>query len=129
QHPAGGRCRGRGEAQGRVGGRLVGPRGGAPCPVRGGGGVSALGPERRGSRLSPPERTESPYREELTFASDLALRAGEFARSFFGTDLDVRRKPDGSPVTQADASVESMMREEIVRAFLWTRSSAKRRGD
>ncbi|MGZ4152801.1 MAG: inositol monophosphatase family protein [Actinomycetota bacterium] len=57
------------------------------------------------------------YRSEWSFAVSLASRAGAFARSFFGTRLDVRHKPDGSPVTDADVAVESMLRAEIAAAY------------
>ena len=67
------------------------------------------------------ERREGPdaqtYRHEWSFALSLATRASGLARSFFGTELDVRHKPDGSPVTDADVAVEAMLRAEIAAAY------------
>jgi len=57
------------------------------------------------------------FHPEWSFAVSLATRAAAFARSFYGTGLDVRDKPDGSPVTDADVAVESMLRAEISAAY------------
>ena len=53
------------------------------------------------------------FEEELAFAGDLAGAAGEIALSLFGTDLRVKLKPDHSPVTEADTSIEAMVRERV----------------
>ena len=53
------------------------------------------------------------FEEELEFAGDLAGAAGEIALSLFGTDLQVKLKPDRSPVTEADTSIEAMVRERV----------------
>lgn len=55
--------------------------------------------------------------EELAFANELADRAGEIAMSFFGTDLDVKIKPDRSPVTEADLAIEAMIRKAVTERF------------
>ena len=57
------------------------------------------------------------FEPEWSFAVSLTTRAAAFARTFFGTRLDVRHKPDGSPVTDADVAVESMLRAEIAAAY------------
>ncbi len=52
----------------------------------------------------------------LEEAVDLARRAGDLSlRWFQSADLQVDRKGDGSPVTEADRSVERFLREEISR--------------
>ncbi len=53
------------------------------------------------------------FEEELEFAGELADAAGEIGLSFFGTDLRVKLKPDRSPVTEADTSIEAMVRERV----------------
>lgn len=48
---------------------------------------------------------------------DLARRAGELSLRWFRTsDLQVDRKGDGTPVTEADRTVERFLRDEITRA-------------
>ena len=49
----------------------------------------------------------------LQFAEELADAAGEAIRPWFRSDLDVERKGDGSPVTQADRAAETAIRERI----------------
>jgi histidinol-phosphatase len=57
------------------------------------------------------------FSEELAFANVLADRAAEIAMGFFGGEFEVRQKPDFTPVTEADTSVEAMIREELAKQF------------
>jgi histidinol-phosphate phosphatase HisN, inositol monophosphatase family len=50
-------------------------------------------------------------------AAELARIAGDNAMRFFGKALDVESKMDGSPVTEADRSTETLAREWIARRF------------
>jgi len=50
-------------------------------------------------------------------AVDLVRRAGELSLRWFGTShLQVDRKGDGTPVTEADRAVERFLRQEITRS-------------
>jgi histidinol phosphatase-like enzyme (inositol monophosphatase family) len=53
----------------------------------------------------------------LAVAMDTARAAGQSTLKFFGNDLDVSIKSDGSPVTRADIESESIIRREITRHF------------
>jgi histidinol-phosphatase len=57
------------------------------------------------------------FEDELAFAHETADEAGRIAMSFFGTDLDVRLKPDRTPVTEADLAIEAMVRERVAARF------------
>lgn len=57
------------------------------------------------------------FEEELAFASDLADAAGQIALSFFGGQFAVKLKPDRTPVTDADVSIEAMVRERVKKRF------------
>jgi histidinol-phosphatase len=57
------------------------------------------------------------FEEELSFAHELADRAGEISMSYFLGEFEVRQKPDLSPVTQADLEVETALREMIDARF------------
>jgi histidinol-phosphatase len=57
------------------------------------------------------------FEQELSFAHDLADRAAEIAMSYFLGEFEVRQKPDLSPVTDADTSVETAIREMIAERF------------
>ena len=50
-------------------------------------------------------------------SAELARLAGDNAMRFFGTALDVESKKDGSPVTEADRSTETLAREWIAQRF------------
>jgi histidinol-phosphatase len=51
-------------------------------------------------------------------AVDLARQAGEISLKWFrSSDLQVDRKGDGTPVTEADRSIERFLREEIGRLY------------
>lgn len=52
----------------------------------------------------------------LPLAHKLADKAGEIARLYFGTPLDIITKGDATPVTVADRSIEQTLREMIERA-------------
>ena len=49
--------------------------------------------------------------------AELARLAGDNAMRFFGTALDIESKKDGSPVTEADRSSETLAREWITQRF------------
>jgi histidinol-phosphatase len=51
--------------------------------------------------------------EELAFARRLAAVADELALQFFQRGVITQRKPDGSPVSEADVAVERRLRELI----------------
>ena len=53
----------------------------------------------------------------LQFAEELADASGDAIRPWFRGRLDVQRKGDGSPVTQADRSAETAIRERISDRF------------
>jgi histidinol-phosphatase len=58
------------------------------------------------------------FEHERAFALGLADRAADVAMGLFrGDGLEVRRKADLSLVTQADTSIERMLREQIGTAF------------
>lgn len=55
--------------------------------------------------------------EELSFARDLAARAGETALEIFRSRPEVRLKHDLTPVTAADLDIEEMVRREVAARF------------
>ena len=58
------------------------------------------------------------FEHELSFANGLADRAGEIGMGLYlGDGLEIRRKADRTVVTQADTSIETMVREQIAAAF------------
>ena len=58
------------------------------------------------------------YEHELAFANGLADRAAEIGMGLFlGDGLEVRHKADRTVVTQADTSIEAMVREQVAAAF------------
>jgi histidinol-phosphatase len=57
------------------------------------------------------------FERELSFAHEVADRAAEIAMSYFLGEFEVRRKPDLSPVTQADLDVETAVRDMIADRF------------
>lgn len=54
---------------------------------------------------------------ELATALEAADRAAQIARSFYRQPLEVRTKPDASPVTEADVRCETAIREIIEARF------------
>jgi histidinol-phosphatase len=58
------------------------------------------------------------FAHELAFANGLADRAGDIGMGLYlGDGLEIRRKSDRTVVTQADTSIETMIREQIAAAF------------
>jgi histidinol-phosphatase len=57
------------------------------------------------------------YERELQFAHSLADRAAEIAMGFYEGGFEVHRKPDATPVTEADLAVEAMVRERLAKEF------------
>ena len=52
----------------------------------------------------------------VTLAEEMAAAAGEVARRYFRTALDVHDKPDDTPVTLADREAEAAIRAIVARA-------------
>ena len=57
------------------------------------------------------------YSAELDFARELATIAGEIALKHFRRDPEVRRKRDGTFVTEADSAVEAELRARISKSY------------
>ena len=58
------------------------------------------------------------YEHERAFANGLADRAADIGMGLFlGDGLEVRHKADRTVVTQADTSIEAMVREQVAAAF------------
>ena len=58
------------------------------------------------------------YEHERSFAGGLADRAADIGMGLFqGDSLEIRRKADFTVVTQADTSIESMVRQQVAAAF------------
>jgi histidinol-phosphatase len=57
------------------------------------------------------------FDEEMAFARDLADHAAEIGLSVFAGDVQVSIKADRTPVTQADTSIEAMIRSRIAQAY------------
>ena len=54
----------------------------------------------------------------VDFAVSIAKEAGELTLSLFNdVDLEIIKKSDGSPVTQADRGAESLLRKRISDSF------------
>ena len=71
-----------------------------------------------GSRGLPAAARGAPGpRALMSFAHDLARRAGEVTLRHFGHALAAETKADGTPVTRADREVEMLLREEIGRRY------------
>ncbi len=51
------------------------------------------------------------------FAEGLADETDAMAMAYFRKPLDVERKADQSPVTEADRGIEAKMRDRIARSF------------
>jgi myo-inositol-1(or 4)-monophosphatase len=49
--------------------------------------------------------------------NDVVRESGKITRKYFGTQLEINRKPDSSPVTRADLEVERFLRDSIERLF------------
>ena len=60
----------------------------------------------------------SKWEQELQFAHHLADRADAISLGYFRNEsMNVRTKPDGTPVTQGDEEVEAALRSEIAAAY------------
>jgi histidinol phosphatase-like enzyme (inositol monophosphatase family) len=68
---------------------------------------------RSSSRLS----ADWPLGRLVDFALALAVRAGHATLRHFQSDLEIERKPDSSPVTQADREAEQILRQRIEKRF------------
>jgi histidinol-phosphatase len=55
--------------------------------------------------------------DDLAFAHELAAAADRIALEVFGRTFEVRRKPDRTPVTEADIAIEAALAELIGRRF------------
>lgn len=63
--------------------------------------------------MTLPSEGAAALAEDLAFARRLAAAAGELALEFFQRGVITQRKPDGSPVSEADVAVEQRLRELI----------------
>ncbi len=66
--------------------------------------------------MSGSSKTAPCPEEFITLAEQLASAAGEVARGYFRTTLEVHDKPDDTPVTRADREAEARVREIIAAA-------------
>jgi fructose-1,6-bisphosphatase/inositol monophosphatase family enzyme len=57
------------------------------------------------------------FDEELAFAHELADLAGEIGLAYFRGSFEVTIKPDRTPVTEADLSIESAIRDAVGRRY------------
>ena len=60
---------------------------------------------------------ETAWEEELAFAHELADLAGEIGLGFFRGSFEVSIKPDKTPVTEADLSIEAAIRDAVKGRF------------
>jgi histidinol-phosphatase len=63
--------------------------------------------------MTPRSESSTALAEDLEFARRLAAVADELALEFFQRGVVTQRKPDGSPVSEADVAVERRLRELI----------------
>lgn len=57
------------------------------------------------------------FEDELAFARDLADGAAQIGLSVFAGDVRVSIKADRTPVTQADTSIEAMIRSRVAQTY------------
>lgn len=57
------------------------------------------------------------YEAELTFAKDLAYKAGSIMQEYSSPDLAVESKSDSSPVTAADQAINDLVISEVAKHF------------
>lgn len=55
--------------------------------------------------------------DELETARKIATKAGRIMRHYFYSDQEIKTKPDGTPVTIADTTINHMVIEELAKAF------------
>ena len=60
---------------------------------------------------------QTPLKDELAVAVELARTAGEIMRQYFDGDQKVTIKTDGSPVTIADLEINKMVIEKLTEVF------------
>ncbi len=60
---------------------------------------------------------ETEFEDELAFAHELADLAGEIGLGFFHGSFEVTIKPDRTPVTEADLSIEAAIRAAVKERF------------
>ena len=60
---------------------------------------------------------ETAFDEELAFAHELADLAGEIGLTYFRGSFEVTIKPDRTPVTEADLSIESAIRDAVEQRY------------
>ena len=60
---------------------------------------------------------ETAFEDELSFAHELADLAGEIGLGFFHGSFEVTIKPDRTPVTEADLSIEAAIRAAVKERF------------
>lgn len=57
------------------------------------------------------------YKQELASAQDIARKAGEIMRRYFDGDQQREKKSDGTPVTVADTTINSMVIDALSQDF------------
>jgi histidinol-phosphatase len=62
-------------------------------------------------------KVEKEFDEELAFAHELADLAGEIGLGYFRGSFEVTIKPDRTPVTEADLSIESAIRDAVKERY------------
>ena len=63
-----------------------------------------------------PSSMREGFEDDLDLALSAAREAGELARRFFGTDMEVEFKSPDQPVTRADREVDALLRERLLTA-------------
>jgi fructose-1,6-bisphosphatase/inositol monophosphatase family enzyme len=63
------------------------------------------------------KRGEAVAEEDLVFATELAMKAGELLRHGYKNPLEIEYKPDGTPVTEIDRQINDIVADEIRRRY------------
>mgnify|MGYP000915322461 FL=1 len=57
------------------------------------------------------------FEKELILAKELAVEAGEIADQYFSHSVERELKHDGSPVTEADIDINSLIIKRVGQTF------------
>jgi len=68
-------------------------------------------------RIDVPHNSATLLRDYLDVATTLAREAGSLALSHYQRGVKVERKPDQSPVTEADRGAEQLIRDRLRARF------------
>lgn len=71
------------------------------------------------NNLSMLQKNESDLdvKDLAFYAADLALKGGACAKQWFRTNINIDKKKDSSPVSEADRNTEAMLRQNILSRF------------